>query len=105
MLLVSMVSAGSRFIAAGGESRFEHFKPYGMRFVQINVRNHNKPVTIKKIGAIEQVYPFEKKGSFTCSNPYFNDLWEMGWRTLRVCSEDTYTDTPFRERGLYAGDM
>lgn len=29
----------------------------------------------------------------------------MGWRTLRVCSEDTYTDTPFRERGLYAGDM
>jgi len=100
-----MVSAGSRFIAAGGESRFEHFKPYGMRFVQINVRNHNKPVTIKKIGAIEQVYPFEKKGSFTCSNPYFNDLWEMGWRTLRVCSEDTYTDTPFRERGLYAGDM
>ncbi len=100
-----MVSAGSRFIAAGGESRFEHFKPYGMRFVQVNVRNHKAPVTIKKIGAIEQVYPFEKKGSFICSDPFFNDLWEMGWRTLRVCSEDTYTDTPFRERGLYAGDM
>ncbi|MCK4750378.1 MAG: hypothetical protein KAT15_25150, partial [Bacteroidales bacterium] len=29
---------------------------------------------------------------------------ELGWRTLRVCSEDSYTDTPFRERGLYAGD-
>jgi hypothetical protein len=33
-----------------------------------------------------------------------NDIWELGWRTLKVCSEDTYTDTPFRERGLYAGD-
>ncbi len=100
-----MVSAGSRFIAIEGGNRFEHFKPYGMRFVQVNVRNHDAPVTIKKLAAIEQVYPFEKKGSFECSDPYFNALWEMGWRTLRVCAEDTYTDTPFRERGLYAGDM
>lgn len=100
-----MVSAGSRFIAVEGDNRFEQFKPYGMRFVQVNVRNHDADVTIKKLAAIEQVYPFEKKGSFACSDPYFNDLWEMGWRTLRVCSEDTYTDTPFRERGLYAGDM
>jgi hypothetical protein len=100
-----MVSAGSRFIAVDGDNRFEHFKPYGMRFVQVNVRNHDAPVTLKKVAAIEQVYPFEKKGSFACSDPFFNELWEMGWRTLRVCSEDTYTDTPFRERGLYAGDM
>ncbi len=100
-----MVSAGSRFIAVEGENHFEHFKPYGMRFVQVNIRNHNAPVTIKKLAAVEQVYPFEKKGSFECSDPYFNALWEMGWRTLRVCAEDTYTDTPFRERGLYAGDM
>lgn len=100
-----MISAGSRFIATEGFNRFEHFKPYGMRFVQLNVRNHTGPVTIRKIAATEQIYPFEKKGSFTCSDPYFNDLWEMGWRTLQVCAEDTYTDTPFRERGLYAGDM
>ncbi|MEM1137615.1 MAG: family 78 glycoside hydrolase catalytic domain [Bacteroidota bacterium] len=100
-----MVASGSRFISAGGESRFEHFKPYGMRFVQINVRNHNTPVIIKKVGVTEQIYPFEQQGSFTCSDPFFNELWEMGWRTLQVCAEDTYTDTPFRERGLYAGDM
>ena len=34
-----------------------------------------------------------------------NSIWELGWRTLRVCSEDSYVDTPFRERGHYAGDM
>jgi len=62
------------------------------------------PCILGKTGIIQQVYPFEKRGSFSCSNPMLDRIWELGWRTLRVCSEDSYTDTPFRERGLYAGD-
>ncbi len=100
-----MITSATRFISAGGISRFEQFKPYGMRYVQLNVYNPSGPVTIKNMGVTEQVYPFVKTGSFKCSDPLMNRIWEMGWRTLRVCSEDTYTDTPFRERGLYAGDM
>lgn len=100
-----MISAATRCIADGKIARFETFKPYGLRFIQVNVTNHSAPVTIKNIGVIEQIYPFEKIGSFECSDPMFNAIWELGWRSLRVCAEDSYTDTPFRERGLYAGDM
>ncbi len=91
-------------VAPGGKARFETFKPYGIRYLQINIKSPGGPVHIDKTGVISQVYPYVKTGSFTCSDPMMNRIWELGWRTLRVCSEDTYTDTPFRERGLYAGD-
>ncbi len=99
------IYTGSRFITSEDVYRLETFKPYGLRYMQLNVKSHGEgPVTIKKTGVVSQVYPFDKKGSFKCSDPMMNAIWELGWRTLLVCSEDTYTDTPFRERGTYAGD-
>jgi len=98
------VNSGARFITSGGRRRYETFKPYGVRYLVVRVDPGMMPFQLHKVGMVSQVYPFEKRGSFTCSNPMLNRIWEMGWRTLRVCSEDSYTDTPFRERGLYAGD-
>jgi len=99
------VNSGSRFICDGKLSRYETFKPYGVRYLQVKITPPGDGiVTLSKIGVIEQIYPFLKVGNFECSDPVFNKIWELGWRTLRVCSEDSYIDTPFRERGLYAGD-
>lgn len=95
----------TRHIAAGGPGHMETIRPYGLRYLQINVHGHNGPVKIKRVRVHHQVYPFNKIGEFACSDPLLNKIWEMGWRTLQVCAEDSYTDTPFRERGLYAGDM
>lgn len=95
----------TRHIAAGGKGRMETFRPYGLRYLQINVHGHQQSVKINKVRVYHQVYPFDRSGQFSCSDPLLNKIWEMGWRTLQVCAEDSYTDTPFRERGLYAGDM
>lgn len=95
----------TRHIAAGGKARLETFKPYGLRYLQINVQHNKGAVVIKRVAVVNQVYPFEELGDFQCSDPLFNQIWQLGWRTLQVCAEDSYTDTPFRERGLYAGDM
>lgn len=93
-----------RFITRKNNNYFESFKPYGARYIQVNISGHQAPVKMNDVGMISQVYPFEKAGSFECSDTMLNAIWELGWRTLIVCSEDSYTDTPFRERGLYAGD-
>jgi alpha-L-rhamnosidase len=98
------VNAAVRFITREGHDRYETFKPYGARYLQVHVDPGGSPCIIKKTGIIRQVYPFSKRGSFACSNPMLDRIWELGWRTLRVCAEDSYIDTPFRERGLYAGD-
>ena len=96
---------GAKHIASGTSRRFETLSPYGLRFLQVNVTgNQGKPVTIRRVGLVSETYPLEKRGSFACSDPLLNEIWELGWRTLQVCAEDTYIDTPFRERGLYAGD-
>lgn len=99
------INAVARFISGDGHQFFETFKPYGLRYLQVTVRNHNAPVKIRRAGIVRQQYPFEKRGSFACSDPLLDDIWEMGWRSLLPCSEDSYTDTPFRERGHYAGDL
>ncbi len=98
------VNAAARFITTQGTRRYETFKPYGVRYMLVRIDPGQHPCTLKEVGVVEQVYPHEKRGSFSCSNPMLDRIWELGWRTLRVCSEDSYTDTPFRERGLYAGD-
>ncbi len=98
------VNSGARFISGNGFRRYETFKPYGVRYLQVRIDPGTRPACLVKTGVVEQVYPFRKKGWFECSNPMLDRIWELGWRTLRVCSEDSYTDTPFRERGLYAGD-
>ena len=100
-----LVQAGERHVSRGGPSRLETFTPRGFRYLQVAVRNHDAPVVLRQVGVVSQVYPHEKAGSFECSDALLNEIWEMGWRTLRACSEDVYTDCPWRERTLYAGDL
>lgn len=96
---------GARHVSAGGAARFQTLQPYGMRYLQVNVSGHTAPVVLQRIGLVREVYPFEERGRFESSDPALDALWRMGLRTLRVCAEDSYVDTPFRERALYAGDL
>jgi hypothetical protein len=96
---------GARHVSAGGAAHFETIKPYGMRYVQVNVSGHTAPLTLRELDLVQEIYPLPARGRFESSDPTLDALWRMGERTLRVCAEDSYIDTPFRERGLYAGDL
>jgi hypothetical protein len=96
---------GARHVSAGGPSRFQTIQPYGMRYLQLNVTGHTEKATIRRLGLMRETYPFAERGRFESSDPALDALWNMGDRTLRVCAEDSYVDTPFRERALYAGDL
>ena len=102
---MALMSDGERQIARGGPGRLETFFPRGFHYLHVAVSGHDAPMTIKTIGAVSQVYPYTQVGRFECSDPFFNTLWEYGWNTLRLCSEDVITDCPWRERTLYAGDL
>ncbi|GJM64323.1 trehalase family glycosidase [Persicobacter diffluens] len=99
------INAGIRYITSKDIQSYETFKPYGAKYLKIIIRNPGGTAKIHQIGTYRQVFPFETAGSFHCSDTNLNKIWEAGWRTLQLCAEDSYTDTPFRERGLYAGDM
>jgi alpha-L-rhamnosidase len=52
----------------------------------------------------ESGYDTEFTGSFHCSDPFFNKLWEKARRTLYITMRDSYMDCPDRERALWTGD-
>lgn len=93
----------TRHIAKEGSNYFETFRPYGTRFLQVNIRNHGAPIKLHELGVIRHVYPLAPVGAFQCSESMFNELWKMGSHTIGVCADDSFID-PFRERGIYAGD-
>ncbi len=100
-----VVYGADRWIASGGKQTLESFSPRGFRYLDVLISGHTEPVTLSAAGVIEQRYPHVFSGSFACSDNAFNRLWAFGVRTLELCSEDVYTDCPWRERTLYGGDL
>lgn len=99
------VYGADRWILPGARQRVETFSPRGFRYLDVLVSGHGRPVTLHAAGVVEQRYPFAFTGDFACSDDAFNRLWAYGRRTLELCSEDVFTDCPWRERTLYGGDL
>lgn len=52
----------------------------------------------------ETGYDTDFTGSFSCNDPFYNELWKRSARTLYVTMRDTYMDCPDRERAQWWGD-
>ncbi len=94
----------ARCIAKQGFNRFEVFVPHGMRYLQVTFTNNKEKAVLHKAGIIRQNFPMQDVGKFECSDQMFNSIWQLGKRTIKLCADEVYTD-PFRERGIYAGDL
>lgn len=74
------------------------------RYVQVDIECGEEPLVIHDIFGDLSVYPFEEKGSFSSDNPLHDQIWEVGWRTARLCAGETYMDCPYYEQLQYVGD-
>jgi len=86
----------------------QHYRPYERRFgryVMLTFRNLPAPVRVRRAWFELVTYPVEPRGSFECSDPILNRIWDVGRRTLRTNMHDHYEDCPFREQMLYCGDL
>jgi alpha-L-rhamnosidase len=54
--------------------------------------------------SIFTAYPFKEKATFTSNNSLFNEIWNVGWRTQRLCANETFFDCPYYEQLQYIGD-
>ena len=52
----------------------------------------------------ETGYNAEFTGSFSCNDPFMNELWKRSVRTLYITMRDSYMDCPDRERAQWWGD-
>jgi hypothetical protein len=95
---------GMRYITRQGVNHFTSLKRRAQRYLFITLRNQHAPVQIRNVHLVESTYPVHAIGSFACSDPKLDKIWEISTRTLKLCMEDTYTDCPLYEQTHWVGD-
>ena len=83
---------------------FESVNFRSFRYVQIDVRTASEPLIINDFKGTFVGYPFKENAKFESSDASLKDIWNIAWRTARLCAFDTYYDCPFYERLQYVGD-
>jgi hypothetical protein len=93
------------FVADGGARRvFEPLWFRTWRFLAVELRTADEPMTIDEVRATVTRYPFEQRGRFESSDPELAAIWQTGWRTARLAAHETYMNAPYWEQLQYVGD-
>lgn len=93
------------FYPDGGKERV--FSPLWVRtwrYIQLNIQTGDEPLELDDFYGVYSTYPFVHKATFTSSDPSLEKIWEVGWRTARLCAGETYFDCPYYEQLQYEAD-
>ncbi len=100
-----LLGLGDQFLPDGGAGR--RFAPMDFRtyrYLQLDIETADEPLTITDLGGVFTGYPFKENASFVSDDPALAKVWEVGWRTARLCALETYVDCPYYEQLQYVGD-
>lgn len=78
------------------------FRTY--RYVQLDIRTGDDPLTLDDFYGLYTGYPFERKAAFASNDSSLQEIWKVGWRTARLCAGETYYDCPYYEELQYEAD-
>ena len=88
--------APSVYFCRAGRQRWLGGDTFAMNALSVRVESGRAALLAARL--VEVNYPFERAGSFSCSDPMLNRVWELTARSLELLSEDAYTDCADRER-------
>ena len=94
-----------QFVADGSAKRT--FRPLWFRtyrYLQLTVETKGEPIILEDLVGQFTGYPFEQKAQFAASDSTLKAIWDVGWRTARLCAGETYYDCPYYEQLQYTGD-
>jgi alpha-L-rhamnosidase len=77
----------------------------GFRFVRVDVTDESPILSLRQILAVFLYHPLEYLGSFTCSDPLLNQIWQVGAYTVHLCMQDHVWDGIKRDRLVWIGDL
>jgi alpha-L-rhamnosidase len=88
-----------------GEKRI--FRPLwkrAFRYIELEIETGDNPLEIYSLSSEYSGYPYPEMATFKSDDTLLNRVFEMCQRTLRMCSGETYYDTPYYEQLNYGGD-
>ncbi len=91
------------FILDSTKAVFQPMVYLGMRYFQVD--NSPGPLTTKNVSFISRHYELEpSRSSFHSSNDMLNRVWDLMKHSLILGSQESFVDTPTREKGGFLGD-
>ena len=93
------------FISDGDEKRnftTLWFRTY--RYIKLEIETGADPLVIDNLSSVYTAYPYMEKAYFQTDSKMLDEIWETGWRTARLCANETFFDCPYYEQAQYAGD-
>lgn len=75
------------------------------RYAELTIETEDEPLTVSDLSSVFTAYPFVERARFEAPEAAeTGKLIEIGWRTARLCAQETYTDCPYYEQLQYVGD-
>jgi hypothetical protein len=74
------------------------------RYLQMEIETHGEPLKLNSFSSEFSAYPLRENAVFDSDQPGLKKIWNVGWRTARLCANETYFDCPYYEQLQYIGD-
>jgi hypothetical protein len=101
----SIIGYQDRIRSDGGDRRhFETLWFRTFRYIEIEIQTADQPLIVHDFYSRFTAYPFKDVATFEADIKDVDRIWEVGWRTARLCANETYYDCPYYEQLQYAGD-
>lgn len=94
-----------QFLPDGGAGRL--FRPLWFRtwrYLQMEIETSNEALILDSFKSEFAAYPLKENAVFESDQPELKQIWDTGWRTARLCANETYYDCPYYEQLQYVGD-
>ncbi len=93
------------FLPDGGENRtFQPLWIRTFRYLQLDIKTGDEPLVLEDLSHQFTAYPFEQAALVQTNEPVMDSIWDVSWRTARLCALETYMDCPYYEQLQYIGD-
>ncbi len=102
--MTSYINNTLRYVCRAGRQSYVSTLRRGLRYLIVAVHGNPGQAVLHNVSLRLATYPWTIQGAFRCSDPRLNQIWEMCVYTLRLCSEDTFTDCPTYEQTLWTSD-
>jgi alpha-L-rhamnosidase len=74
------------------------------RYIQMEIVTRGQPLMINNFSSEFSAYPLKENAVFDSDQSELKKIWNVGWRTARLCANETYFDCPYYEQLQYIGD-
>jgi len=89
----------------GGDNRlFEPLWWRSFRYVELEITTGEEPLILDGFNNEFTGYPFELKSSFESEDSRMSAIFDVAWRTQRLCAGELFFDCPYYEQLQYTGD-